>query len=102
VTPADLADRDRLLAWGWILESDLLPGLSVLVYRQMDYHATVTYHGEKLVAASAGPNSYEAARPDARGLDFGYEGRRVSLPVAEDELFRVLGRPLERTLGAGG
>ena len=102
VTAADLAAPDRLLARGWVRENDSLPGLAVLIYRQGDYHATATYHGGKLVGVAAGPNSGEAARPDARGLDFVYQGRRVSLPVAEPELFRALGRPLERTLGAGG
>jgi hypothetical protein len=103
VTAADLADRDRLLARGWVRyhDPDLDP-VEHLIYRQGDYHATATYHGGELVGVSAGPNSGEAARPDARGLDFVYQGRRVSLPAAEPELFRALGRPLERLLGAGG
>jgi hypothetical protein len=103
VTAADLAVPDRLLARGWVRCEDPIPGrVQILIYWQGDYHVTATYHGGELVGVAAGPSSAGAARPDARGLDVGYEGRRVSLPAAEPELFRALGDPLTRTHGAGG
>ena len=58
-----------------------------------------TYHGGELSACRPAPGRMR--RPDAGGLDFVYQGRRVSLPVAEPELFRALGRPLERLSGRG-
>ena len=98
---ADLAAPERLLARGWTRFTDdqeLARGLPlVLGYQEGDYGVHLSYAGGTLTCVTVGVESAAAVRPDARGIAVSLRGGRVSLPVPEAELVRVLGAPTRRT-----
>ena len=105
VTAAELADARALEARGWTrVQGGDPPGLPLLLeYREGDYAAHVTYanpDGGAVNAVTVGVTGMGSARPEARGIAVTFQGQRLALPAAEQNLLSQLGPPLRRTRGA--